>query len=925
MSGPERHRASVSSRAGVGLAGIGKSVTEYPERQRLAMLRPTLPVARVFVLSLLLALLVGSGGPLRAASDLSIFDDSLAAGWSNWSWDTTVSVVTTTAHGGTSSLSVTYTAAWAGLYLHADPAIATATYTSLQFWIRGSAAGQRLRVVANGNNSQTVAVTAQAGSWTEFTVPLSSLGSPSPLSDVYWQDTTGAAQSTFYLDDIILVGSTGPPPSSPTLHIDVGAARHAISEDIYGMNFADEQTAAALRLPVRRRGGNSTSRYNWQNDTYNTGSDWYFENIPDDSADPSKLPDGSAADLFVEQDRRTGTRSLLTAPLIGWVAKRRLATHPYDCGFAVSKYGAQHSTDPWDPNCGSGTRNGGTAITGNDPTDTSVAIVPTFLAGWVAHLTAKYGAASAGGVAFWDLDNEPMLWNSTHRDVHPSPVSYDELRDQTYAYAAAIKAADGSAMTLGPVLWGWCAYLYSALDGCSAGTDYQTHGNTYFVPWYLQQMAAYETQHGVRVLDYLDLHYYPQASGVALSSAGSAATQALRLRSTRSLWDPSYVDESWVSDTQAGGVAVRLIPRMKDWVTAAYPGTKTAISEYNWGALDDINGALAQTDVLGIFGREGLDLATLWGPPTLDQPGAFAFRIFRNYDGAGNGFGGVSVAATSSDQDVLSVYAAERASDGVVTIVVINKGADSQTSAVSLAGFLPAASAAVYRYDATNLSAIVRQADQAVTAAGFSATFPANSVTLLVLTPAQGAVVTVSAGVAGSGAGAVSSGQAGIDCGSTCSALLPSGTTVTVSAVPGAGAVFKEWRGACAGSGATCTVSPTGATTVTAVFSQVFTDDPLVARSTVPKVVHLTELRHAIDTLRTRLSLAAVSWTDSTLVAGRTVVKAQHLTELRTALAEAYLAAGRGTLTFAETVAPAQTPIKASHIAELRAAIRALE
>ena len=134
----------------------------------------------------------------------------------------------------------------------------------------------------------------------------------------------------------------------------------------------------------------------------------------------------------------------------------------------------------------------------------------------------------------------------------------------------------------------------------------------------------------MRLLDYLDLHYYPQASGVSLSGAGDAATQARRLRSTRvAVGSRRYVDESWINE------AVRLIPRMRDWVAQYYPGTKLAIGEYNWGALDHINGALAQADVLGIFGREGLDLATLWAPPTASQPGAFAFRMYRNYDGAG--------------------------------------------------------------------------------------------------------------------------------------------------------------------------------------------------------------------------------------------------------------------------------------------------
>jgi len=424
-------------------------------------------------------------------------------------------------------------------------------------------------------------------------------------------------------------------------------------------------------------------------------------------------------------------------PLIGWTPSGNSPrNHPYDCGYKVSKYGAQQSTDPWDNDCGNGVGASGGNITGNAPADTSEAVGSPFVMDWVSHLTAKYGFASSGGVTYYDLDNEPMLWDSTHRDVHPRATTYDELRDLTFSIAQAVKTADPAAQTLGPVLWGWCAYFYSALDGCSAGTDYSSHLNTAFVPWYLQQMNSYEQEHGVRILDYLDLHYYPQAGGVALSPAGDAATQALRLRSTRSLWDPSYMDESWISSTQPGGVAVSLIPRMKDWVDANYPGTKLAVSEYNWGALDNINGALAQADVLGIFGREGLDLATLWAPPNATDPGAFAFRMYRNYDGAGAGFGDVSTLATSTGQDSLSIYAAQRSADNALTIMVINKTAGALSSTVALSGFNPEPSAAVYQYSAAQPGAIQHAADVAVTAAGLSADFPANSITLFVLMPA---------------------------------------------------------------------------------------------------------------------------------------------------------------------------------------------
>jgi hypothetical protein len=519
--------------------------------------------------------------------------------------------------------------------------------------------------------------------------------------------------------------------SGPALSVDVSSGRHAISEDIYGMNYADEGLAADVRLPVRRFGGNAATRYNWQNDTGNRGSDWYFENVPESNPDPAALPDGSMTDMFVEQDRRTATKTLMTVPLIGWTAKRRTDGHPFDCAFKVSKYGAQQSTDPWDTDCGNGIRTDGSDITGNDPLDTSIAIGPSFVTAWIDHLTGRYGTAAGGGVTYYDLDNEPMLWNSTHRDVHPQAATYDEMRNRAYEYAAAVKAADPSAKTLGPVVWGWCAYFYSAADACSSdGADYQAHGRTAFVPWYLQQMQSYEQQHGVRILDYLDLHIYPQVNGVYSDSPGSDATQAARLRSTRQLWDPTYVHEGWI------GQPVYLIPRMQQWVAENYPGTKTAISEYNWGALAYMNGALAQADILGIFGREGLDLATLWGPPTADQPGAYAFRLYRNYDGTGKGFGDQSVQASSTDQEMLSIYAAQRSADSAVTVLVINKTPEGRTTTISLAGFDPAATAAVYRYSAADLNRIEHLPDQAVSTSGFSAVFPGDSITLFVLTTA---------------------------------------------------------------------------------------------------------------------------------------------------------------------------------------------
>ena len=666
--------------------------------------------------------------PTPVASTV-VYNDALRNGWGDWSWDPiTVNLANTSpVHAGTKSIVVSYTGGWSGLQFGRNTALTLGSYDTLRFWIHGGTAGGQIVQVQVGDGSTTLtkAVRPTAGAWKMVDMPLTGLTEVTLLA---WFNNSAGAQPKFYVDDVSLIASGAPTPTpvpptaGPDLTVDAGTARHSIDRNIYGMNFADENLAADLTLPVRRWGGNSTSRYNWQTNVQNTGSDWYFENIP--------VGTGNTADDFVAQNVRTGTNTLMTIPLIGWTPKNPSpADHPYACGFRVSKYGAQQSTDPWDTNCGNGVKpNGSTNVTGNTPSDTSTAIDPSFVTGWINHLVATYGTAASGGVAFYNLDNEPMLWNSTHRDVHPNPTTFDEMKTRTEAYAAAVKAADPGAKTLGPAEWGWCGYFFSALDGCTPdGPDRAAHGGMDFVPWYLQQLQAYETAHGTRILDYLDLHFYPQGDGIFADGQGNAAVQALRLRSTRGLWDSSYVDESWI------GQPIYMIPRMHDWVNTYYPGTKLALSEYSFGAMGYMNGALAQADALGIFGREGLDMATLWGPPTTSQPGAYAFRMYLNYDGSHSAFGDTGVSASSADQSRVAVYAAQRSSDQALTLMIVNKTGRGQITNLSLAGFTPSGDAQVYQYSAANLNAIQHLPDQPVTASGFSATYPANSITLVVI------------------------------------------------------------------------------------------------------------------------------------------------------------------------------------------------
>ena len=112
---------------------------------------------------------------------------------------------------------------------------------------------------------------------------------------------------------------------------------------------------------------------------------------------------------------------------------------------------------------------------------------------------------------------------------------------------------------------------------------------------------------------------------------------------------------------------------MKEWVNANYPGLETGITEYSWGADDHINGATAQADVLGIFGREGLNVGTRWVVPATGTPTFKAIQMYRNYDGSEVRLRRHSVKATVPNPDNLAAFAAERTSDGAVTVMAINK------------------------------------------------------------------------------------------------------------------------------------------------------------------------------------------------------------------------------------------------------------
>jgi hypothetical protein len=560
--------------------------------------------------------------------------------------------------------------------------------------------------------------------------------------------------------------------AGPALSVDAGTQTRPISPLIYGMNFGVVGTqapaAAAISLPVDRWGGDATSLYNYKLDVTNAGSDWYFENGVSGTESPV-TQDTSAYNTQVEADAAVGAKTLGAVGLMGWVAKDGTS-----CSFPTSLYPSQFAYNPYNANCGDGELPNQSLILGS-PTNAETPVDSTWTTAWVAYLAGKFGTAANGGVAIYELDNEPDWWDGGHHDVYPQPFTYDAVTNLGLTYAAAIKKSDPTAEVAGPVMSLWWDFFYSKKDvesgwysgiGCtqpwSNPVDRKAHGGTPLIEYYLQQFAAYDKTNNQRLLDYLDLHTYFAAdypvgsgNGLGLTTAGDTGAQQARLNSTRVFWDPTYTDPNYpqpnyttdanyTTNCNVPLLAPQLIPMAQAWVAKDYPGTKVAFTEFNWGGQEHINGALAQADLLGIFGEYGLDMATLWGPPdpTTQIPGLMGYEVYRNYDGNKSMFGNMALTSTSVDQGQLSVYGALRTSDNAVTVVVINKKYGDLTSSLSLANLAAGSTTAqAFLYSNANLAAIVAQPAVTVTppAAGGTTstisnyTFPAQSITVFVV------------------------------------------------------------------------------------------------------------------------------------------------------------------------------------------------
>jgi hypothetical protein len=494
------------------------------------------------------------------------------------------------------------------------------------------------------------------------------------------------------------------PPASPV----------PVSPYVYGVNdFAAWNTTTKWGL--LRWGGDGMTDWNWTNNFSNSASDYCF------------WQGNEGGGTTLAGTVTTGTPSVPSAQAGGWASLVTVPIVDYVASSAVTNNVWSGSTPPCPgtPSCSNAngyaanvgnlsfasTNPGSTAFVANNPTKGSAYCTSTtgscavsttgavYQDEFVNYMKVTYGGGAAP--VFFMLDNEPNYWPSTHPEVWAhtgtpgcgtsGTVTFDDIVTRDSTYGAAVKKAWPTTKTFGPVV---------AQDGIIYAGDYSDPNlPTTFSDYYLGKMAAASVTAGTPLVDVFDVHYY---------TSNGSTSQCVQV--PRMFWDPSFmdftasqtdsIDFGWSGQNNYFDTSLfprQIIPRLLGKISTAYTGKSTAMpglsfSEYNPGCETTIEGGVAEADLLGVFGREGVYAATAWPLKTVTTNNALvnylvaAFDAYRNYDGMGGTVGDTAVNATTSSVENTSVYAFTHSGEATaVDLVGINKTSAAVTVNIDIA------------------------------------------------------------------------------------------------------------------------------------------------------------------------------------------------------------------------------------------------
>lgn len=470
-----------------------------------------------------------------------------------------------------------------------------------------------------------------------------------------------------------------------TVAIDADSGRIPISPWIYGKNnsLSDKPdkpmtTAELHRLReagvrmLRENGGNNATKYNWRK-KLSSHPDWYNNVYPHDW-------DYQARTL---QDSLPGTQGFLALQLLGVVAANN-----------------EHNFNDWDYNssdwwsgctqnlAGGGTINpegGDSALVDGDPS--------LYLEPWPAEsatgiLDHWFGSEGIGldksRFLYWNMDNEPEIWQGTHSDAVASPISAEEFMQRYFAVAKSARKRFPDIKLAGFVAcneWQWYAWNNTQISVTEGGSEKKYVWSEYFI----KRIAEEQKATGVRLLDVMDFHFYPK------TESDPALTAQLHRVWFDTAWNYpkangcKLIGGGWDNNSTREFIMERCSRWLGQYMGAGH-AVRFGVSEYGTIYADDQNVvAVWHASQLGTFADHGVELFTPW-----EWSAAMweVLHLYSRYSGS------IRVAAASDLDTVVSAYASIGSSGASMTVFLVNRDATAaQPITLQLNGFNPSAEA----------------------------------------------------------------------------------------------------------------------------------------------------------------------------------------------------------------------------------------
>ncbi len=439
-----------------------------------------------------------------------------------------------------------------------------------------------------------------------------------------------------------------------TIAIDPTKAVKTISPNIYGRNNSLSSTplsaAELIKLQdagvkfLREGGGNNSTKYNWKKHL-SSHPDWYNNVYSHDwDADVSYFNNNFPPDV-------TGMWSF---QLIGKAANNT-SNNFNDWGYNSSQWwsGVQQNL-----------AGGGTVNAGGGSNATVNGNPNLYLQNWTADSTTDilpYWFNTLGipqsRATYWNMDNEPEIWHGTHDDIVNSSLAAETFMQNYFAVAKKARAKFPAIKLVGPVTaneWQWFNWMNTI-----TGSD----GNTY--PWlkfFIKRCAEEQQASGVRLLDVLDIHFYPNES---------ANTDVVQLH--RVFFDRNYVypGANGVKTVNGGWdnsqTKEYIFGRINDWLTqyfGANHGIKLGLTEIDVNNNTPSVVATWYASTLGEFMKNEVELFSPWTWKT----GMWeTLHLFSRYNQT------LSVQGTSTDETNVSAYPSVNADKNIMTVVLVNR------------------------------------------------------------------------------------------------------------------------------------------------------------------------------------------------------------------------------------------------------------